>query len=194
MLVVFFNAHILCRLACNCLRADFRETRPAGITTPDKLHRALAMLQCWGVLVHFRDSPLLHNTVLHARWCSTLIYTLFMCAHFASAKQQRQSTATASSSGTKSASLSEMEEALGSKIDVQGLAASDPGGSLLLRGIVTRGAVEAMFGGLAKAAGLASTDLCVALLEHVRIIYRVRDDSFVVPSLFQVQRRKQLVS
>ena len=57
---------------------------------------------------------------------------------------------------------------------MNGLAASDPGGSLLLRGIVTRGAIEAMFGGLSKAAGLASTQLCVALLEHVRILYRVQ--------------------
>ena len=35
------------------------------------------------------------------------------------------------------------------------------------------------------AAGLKSTALCVALLEHVRILYSVAQDSFVVPSLFQ---------
>jgi len=148
----------------------------AGITDQDKLHRALAMLQCWGVLVYFRDSPTLHKTVLQARWCSTLIYTLFMCAHYATSKQEHQGSSKA---------LNDMEETLGSKVDLQKLAASDPGGSLLLRGIVTRGAVEAMFGGLARAAGLKTTELCVALLEHVRILYRVADDSFVVPSLFQ---------
>ena len=155
----------------------------AGITAEDKLHRALAMLQCWGVLVYFRDSPQLKHTVLQARWCSSLIYTLFMCAHFASAKQRLNHAPATSPIGAQS--LREMEEALAAKVDMEYLAASDPGGSLLLRGIVTRGAVQAIFSKLASAAGLPSTDLCVSLLEHVRILYRVQDDSFVVPSLFQ---------
>ena len=155
----------------------------AGITTEDKLQRALAMLQCWGVLVYFRDSPQLSATVLQARWCSSLIYTLFMCAHLTSAKQRMQNAPSSSPIGAQS--VREMEEALGAKVDMELLAASDPGGSLLLRGIVTRGAVEAIFSKLASAAGLRSTELCVTLLEHVRILYRVQDDSFVVPSLFQ---------
>jgi len=93
----------------------------AGITAEDKLHRALAMLQCWGVLVHFGDSPLLRKTVLQARWCSGLIYTLFMCAHFASTKQEHQKTVSAARS------LSEMEDSLAQKVDMERLAASDPG-------------------------------------------------------------------
>eukprot|EP00960_Hanusia_phi_P013026 380687-Hanusia_phi.AAC.2 len=36
----------------------------AGITDEHKLIRALAMLQCWGVLVHLQDSSLLRGTVL----------------------------------------------------------------------------------------------------------------------------------
>jgi len=93
----------------------------AGITAQDKLRRALAMLQCWGVLVHFGDSPQLRKTVLQARWCSGLIYTLFMCAHFASSKQEHQKTASAARS------LSEMEDSLAQKVDMERLAASDPG-------------------------------------------------------------------
>ena len=42
---------------------------------------------------------------------------------------------------------------------------------------------------VARAAGLKSTDLCVALIEHVRILYSVAQDSFVVPSLFQVPKK-----
>ena len=155
----------------------------AGITADDKLHRALSMLQCWGVLVHFRDAPALESMVFQARWCSSLIYTLFMCAHWAAAKSRLTGShhATAASVTT----LNEMEASLATKINLERLAASDPGGSLLLRGIVTSGAADAMFAGLAHAASLKSTYLCVALLEHVRILYRVQDDSFVVPSLFQ---------
>ena len=50
---------------------------------------------------------------MQARWCSTLIYTLFMCAHYASTKQQQQGSA---ASPGASKSLSQMVETLGAKV------------------------------------------------------------------------------
>jgi len=141
----------------------------AGIGERAQLERALAMLQRWGVLVLLRDGAGESSRVVQAAWCASLVYTLFAAAHGLAPRPAANALGAAAAGEAQVA-----EAALRARVDLEALRGADPGGRDLGRGLVSRAAADAMFGGLAREAGLVGHEgvvVCLRLLQDAGLVH-----------------------
>jgi hypothetical protein len=151
----------------------------AGIGERAQLERALAMLQRWGVLVLLRDGAGESSRVVQAAWCASLVYTLFAAAH-GLAPRPAANALGAAAAGEAQVAEAALRALRG--VDLEALRGADPGGRDLGRGLVSRAAAEAMFGGLAREAGLVGREgvaVCLRLLQDAGLVHPASD--FTLP-------------